>query len=42
MPNVNMTFEMVDLMTALRAYEANLMAAKTFKDMANKAIQMGR
>lgn len=42
MPNVNMTFEMVDLMTALRAYEANLAAARSFKEMANKAIQMGR
>lgn len=42
MPNVNMTFEMVDLMTAMRAYEANLAAAKSFKEMANKAIQMGR
>lgn len=42
MPNVNMTFEMVDLMTAMRAYEANLTAAKTFKEMANKAINLGR
>lgn len=42
MPNVNMTFEMIDLMTAMRAYEANLTAAKTFKEMANKAITLGR
>lgn len=42
MSNVNMTFEMVDLMTSLRAYEANLAAAKSFKEMANKAITMGR
>lgn len=42
MPNVNMTFEMVDLMTAMRAYEANLAAAKASKEMANKAITMGR
>lgn len=42
MPNVNMTFEMVDLMAAMRAYEANLTAAKAFKEMANKAINLGR
>jgi len=42
MPNVNLTFEMIDLMTALRAYEANLHAAKKFTEMTDQVIQMGR
>jgi len=42
MPNVKMPFEMVDLITAARAYEANLNLIKTFRDMVDRAIQMGR
>ena len=38
MPNVNSVAEMVDMMTASRAFEANLSAMKTSKTMANKAI----
>src|ERR1041384_7619416 len=34
MPNVNLSYEMVDLITASRAYEANLSVAKNAKQMA--------
>jgi len=42
MPNVKMPFEMVDMITAARAYEANLNLIKTFRDMVERTIQMGR
>ena len=42
MPNVNMAFEMVDLMTASRAYEANLTVVKNAKQMALKALDIGK
>ena len=42
MPNVNMAFEMVDLMTASRAYEANLSVVKNAKQMALKALDIGK
>lgn len=42
MPNVEMTLEMVDMITASRAYEANLSAAKTARMMAQKALEIGR
>lgn len=42
MPNVNMAVEMVDMMSASRAYEANLSAARTARQMAEKALQIGR
>ena len=42
MPNVNMAFEMVDLITASRAYEANLSVVKTSRQMAMKALEIGR
>jgi flagellar basal-body rod protein FlgC len=38
MPNVNLPIEMVNLITATRAYEANLKAAQTFADMNQQAI----
>lgn len=38
MPNVNLPIEMVNLITATRAYEANLKAAQSFTDMAQQAI----
>lgn len=41
MPNVNLAFEMVDLITASRAYEANLSVVRNAKQMAMKALQMG-
>lgn len=42
MPNVNMAFEMVDLMSASRAYEANLSVVKTARQMALKALDIGK
>jgi len=40
MPNVNMITEMVDLITAQRAYEANVTAIKASKAMAQKALEI--
>lgn len=42
MPNVNMAYEMVDLMTASRAYEANLSVVKNSRQMALKAMEIGK
>lgn len=42
MPNVNVTSELVDMMTASRAYEANLNVIDASKDMAMKALEIGR
>ncbi|MGH7946474.1 MAG: flagellar basal body rod protein FlgC [Opitutaceae bacterium] len=42
MPNVNLAFEMVDLITASRAYEANLAVVKNARQMAMKTIQIGK
>ena len=42
MPNVNLAMEMVDLMTASRAYEANLSVVRTARQMAQKAMQIGK
>ncbi len=42
MPNVKLPNEMVDLMTASRAYEANLKALRTFKKMAEQALSLLR
>jgi flagellar basal-body rod protein FlgC len=42
MPNVNLAFEMVDLITASRAYEANLTVAKNSRQMALKTLEIGR
>ena len=38
MPNVNVTREMVDMVDAQRAYEANLAAMKTYRDMQRSSI----
>ncbi|QBG49276.1 flagellar basal body rod protein FlgC [Verrucomicrobia bacterium S94] len=38
MPNVNPVAEMVDMMSASRAFEANLSAMKTSRTMASKAL----
>lgn len=40
-PNVNVVEEMVDMMTATRAYEANVTAMKAGMDMQMKALQIG-
>ena len=42
MPNVNLAYEMVDLITASRAYEANLAVAKNAKTMAMKTLEIGK
>ncbi|MFT3829339.1 MAG: flagellar basal body rod protein FlgC [Opitutaceae bacterium] len=42
MPNVNMAMEMVDLISATRAYEANLAVVKAGRDMATKTLDIGR
>ena len=41
MPNVNLAFEMVDLISSTRAYEANLAVIKNAKQMARKALSIG-
>ena len=40
MPNVDPLIEMVEMMTASRAYEANLSALQTIKAMTNKALDI--
>ena len=42
MPNVSLSHEMVDMLSASRAYEANLSAAKTARSLAQKALEIGR
>lgn len=40
-PNVNITMEMVDMIDASRAYEANVTALDTSKNMAMRALDIG-
>lgn len=40
MPNVSVMTEMVDLITATRAYEANLAVINSSKDMSNRALSI--
>ncbi len=40
MPNVNVIGEMADMVTATRAYEANVTAAQAAKSMAMKALDL--
>jgi len=42
MPNVNFVEEMADMITASRAYEANITAAQASKSMALKTLELGR
>lgn len=42
MPNVNVVSEMVNMISATRAYEANVTAIKSSKDIAMKALEIGR
>jgi flagellar basal-body rod protein FlgC len=42
MPNINIHEEMVDLMAASRAYEANLAAIKTARAMALQTLAIGK
>ncbi len=41
MPNVDITEEMVDLLSAYRSYEANVTAFGAYKDMAVKSFEIG-
>ena len=41
MPNVEPVMEMVDLITASRAYDANVTALNAAKAMQNRALQIG-
>lgn len=42
LPNVQLPIEMVNLLTAARAYEANLKAAQTFRQMNEQALGLIR
>ena len=42
MPNVNIVTEMVDMISATRAYEANIQAINAAKTMASQALGIGR
>ena len=42
LPNISTVTEMVDMMTATRAYEANVAAVQSAKHMAMKALEIGR
>ncbi|MBP3960873.1 flagellar basal body rod protein FlgC [Gemmata sp. G18] len=42
MPNVQLPIEMVNLLTASRAYEANLRTAQTFRQMNEQALALLR
>lgn len=41
-PNINIVHEMVDMITATRAYEANVTSINSAKDMINAALNIGR
>lgn len=42
LPNVNVAEQMVDMMSARRSYEANVTALESVKNMALKALDIGR
>ncbi len=42
MPNVQMAAEMVDMIAASRAYQANLSASKISREMAQSALRIGQ
>jgi flagellar basal-body rod protein FlgC len=42
MPNINVVEEMVNLISATRSYEANVTAVRAAKNMALKALEIGR
>jgi flagellar basal-body rod protein FlgC len=42
MPNVDVITEMVNMISATRAYEANVTAMNASKSMASKALEIGR
>lgn len=42
LPNVNVVLEMVDMITATRAYEANVAAMRSAKEMMMRALDISR
>ena len=42
LPNINVVEEMVNMITASRSYEANLAAVRATKNMAQKALEIGK
>jgi len=42
LPNVEVVQEMVDMMAAVRSYEANITAINAFKDMVVKTLEIGK
>ena len=42
MPNVRIPYEMVDMITASRSYEANLRSIKSFREMAQQMLTLLR
>jgi flagellar basal-body rod protein FlgC len=42
LPNVDVTQEMVDMISAYRSYQANVTAFNAYKDMAVRALEIGR
>lgn len=42
LPNVNAVLEMADMISAMRAYEANLTAQENFIRMAERALELAR
>lgn len=42
MPNINLVEEMVNLLAATRSYEANVTALNSSKDMAMRALEIGK
>lgn len=42
LPSINVTEEMVNLVSASRSYEANVAAVKAAKSMAQRALEIGR
>jgi flagellar basal-body rod protein FlgC len=42
MPNVDLSQEMVDMISATRAYEANVTALNAMKELATKALEIGK
>jgi flagellar basal-body rod protein FlgC len=41
-PNVDVTMEMVDLLGAARAYQANLAAITIIRDMVTRSLELGK
>ena len=42
MPNVDLVTELIDMMSARRAYQANTTVIQSTKEMARQALEIGR